>query len=359
MKDYPINTNVATMYSDDLMGLYYNEEYDIRINAVQTALMILGYYDEENVEINSIIFGILEVNTMIAIKSFQRSMGLPKTGKLDALTYELIFKELKDKKNIIILKNGQNSIRLESFNSIMDAIVNELEYTFDDSELTVNVLDAINNIDKVGLDDLPLYVGGIIDGIFDVSDYVVNEGGISIINSFLEFILSGSDSNFFNDKFNLYGGESFEEIMYNYVSNGGKTHLGFEYDFDSDSGYTSEHTEYNTIQTGKKDYNYIYSLLSNSVYDGELDITPNASNTEGIKKFNGKYEDSSDEPFFDNNGFIGKIKYDIVIVYGASAKKSIKLLNVTPISVAQQLNASGEPISEVYEFVAKDIVYNK
>lgn len=31
---------------------------------------------------------------------------------------------------------------------------------------------------------------------------------------------------------------------------------------------------------------------------------------------------------------------------------------VTPISVYQEMDASGEPIYDIYEFVAKDVVYN-
>jgi hypothetical protein len=51
-------------------------------------------------------------------------------------------------------------------------------------------------------------------------------------------------------------------------------------------------------------------------------------------------------------------RFDVTIVYGAKGETARKILDVTPIAVTQEMNASGEPIYDVYEFVGRDVVYS-
>lgn len=53
-----------------------------------------------------------------------------------------------------------------------------------------------------------------------------------------------------------------------------------------------------------------------------------------------------------------RTKFDITIVYGQENTKSIKILEVTPRSVTQEVSPNGDAIYNVVEFVAKDLVEN-
>lgn len=63
-------------------------------------------------------------------------------------------------------------------------------------------------------------------------------------------------------------------------------------------------------------------------------------------------------PYFNNGNSktLRKTKFELRIDYGANAVVNKKITNIYLRSIGQELDASGQPIFDIYEFVAQDLI---
>ena len=360
---------VEKMWSEDLLDVIFNSGYDIRIHAVQTALSLIlrrssnlsqrmGGFDFSPRE-----FGVYDSETEDCIRCYQKAVGLSETGKIDPQTYMSIFVNLRKELNSTIIKNGPRSIKICDAGSIKDisddetssigvSFVNKIEDTFKGGIGDVNIEDAIK--DTLIISNPAIYgAGELYSTIKDtINDYI-------------------------NDKFsNANGNKTYgetpnlsEEIMNEYYDspNLSKRILsGYSYDTPSfgHGGYRegSESPSYSNV-TNDIENDYIGNLLANSIYEGNFDysrpIVWDSKSNMNIDVGGFVYDKSSKyETFFSDKDTspTRRSGYDITIVYGANGQFAKQILGVIPRAKSQQLDASGEAIYDVIEFIAKDIV---
>ena len=91
--------------------------------------------------------------------------------------------------------------------------------------------------------------------------------------------------------------------------------------------------------------------------DIESDDSENSTETDTQYDTDITYGSNNYDSFFNenNNELFRKNNNDITITYGNGYKYKI-LKNVIFRSKTQQVNANGEPIADVYEFIARDLI---
>lgn len=364
--------NIANYYDKTLEKLSYSKTYNIKVHAVQTALNLLDYIDIEGVNANTIRYGYYDVNTENMIIQFQKDNNLPANGILDDVTWNKIFGKLAEKKKLIIVQTGEREITpVDIDNYIATLNQEELVHPNLDSEKTTE-----------GDKDYPYSDSGksfFTSGSAKFDNDLV--GGLKgekthpnldvVGPNFGDYYWDtgyGSNSNKTNNWFgnhNINGSEIFDNLMYNYIVSGGKYYNGISYshNLNGDKEWQEDYITPNYAGESNKDYDFVYNLMSNSIYksvwyDGNP-IKSSKSSDENIGEFGGSFETSNNKPFFHPKNIkqLRKSKFDITIVYGAKGENARKIKDVVPISVSQQMDASGEPLFDVYEFVARDVVY--
>lgn len=360
---------VEKMWSEDLLDVIFNSGYDIRIHAIQTALSLILRRSSNlsqrmgGVDFSPRVFGIYDSETEDCIKSYQKAVGLSETGKLDPQTYMSIFLNLRKELNSTIIKDGPRSIKICDVGSIKGIdeydeddidinFVNKIEDTFEGGVENVNTEDIIK--DALMLSNPAIFDSGkLYSKIKDTLNEYINDK-FSDTNGGKIY---GDSPNFSEGTVNeRYASPSFSKRIlsghaYNTPSFG---HGGYREGIDSPS-YTNV--------TNDNDNDYIGNLLSNSIYEGNFDysrpIVWNSNSSMNIDVGGFVYDKSSKyETFFSekNTSPTRRSEYDITIVYGTNGQFAKQLLSVRPRAKSQQLDASGEAIYDVIEFIAKDIV---
>ncbi|MER0278671.1 hypothetical protein ABRY18_00645 [Clostridioides difficile] len=92
------------------------------------------------------------------------------------------------------------------------------------------------------------------------------------------------------------------------------------------------------------DYNLIDALIEDCYYG------------ENKQKFD--LEDSDYQLSFNPNNIntLKKSKFSISLIYGDKKEKYRKIIGVSPISVSQEIDTTGNPVYDIYEFIAKDVI---
>lgn len=338
-------------YMPYLYDVKYGFGYDVKIHALQTSLSLLGYTNAYGVNKNDIQFGYYCVNTEAMLIAFQKDNKLS-IGKIDKQTWLIIFNMLKDRCNCYINEIDTNKIIISGIDSFIDS----------SSNLSNQILGGETIFYS------PRYPQNDRESYPVIDNESITDGGELFQDSILQIPSSGRVTSpsdlMYGD---LSGAKKFDELVYNYIVSGGKVYnnLNLSYNISGGKSWNEEYltpVEYrNYSGSANKDYDYIYSLLANSIYEGNFDSGPidvSNSDASSVGVYTGNYDSSTNEPFFrpENIDELRRSRFDITIVYGAKGVKSRKILSVVPISVAQEVNASGEPVYDLYEFVAKDII---
>lgn len=348
---------ISERYTDDLKLLKYGQGYDIRIHAIQTTLLILDpiYFDKINT--NDLNFGYYCSSTESIITEFQKYNKLVSDGKLTLETWNSIFSQLKILKNCSVIQTGPKSIDIIGANELLEG--NNINSSNNSKVPTLS-----DNEDNISSDV-------ILSIASDNLAYEENTSGKSYLSNINNFSSNLKNNSLLYYQYNnLSGGKTFDDLAYNYIVSGGRVYNNASYSYNLTG---SESWDYKYItpimfnSTGgeNKDYDYIYNLLANSVYDGNINLSPMAvsfSNND-IGKYLGPLGKSTNKTYFSpyaenkfKNDALKNSKFDITIVYGPKGSKARKIIEVTPMAMSQEVNASGEPIYDIYEFIAKDVV---
>lgn len=371
-----ININLADDYKDSYVHLKYGDGYSIGVNGIQTALNMLGYGKIDGVNLNSIVYGFYCVNTENMIKQFQEDNNLNITETLTEQTWIAIFNKLLLKLKCVLIKVSDEKINIVDIDAYIDLlykykkarISSNSEETLED---TNNNTQSNSSKDFSNLEDYKAYsdsMGKTLDknkiyntlnslnpGMTGTTWYITNSSG-------------GETTNALSGNYIIEGDAKFDDFMYTYIMNGGTYYNGVHYshNLNGSNSWNEETRTPNYAGTSNKDYDFIYNLLANSVYgDGGYYLGEDGAQSESkstvdtIKYYGGTFGNSTNKPFFspDNISKLRQSKFDITIVYGAKGECARKIRQVTPISVSQEMNASGEPIYDIYEFVARDVSY--
>lgn len=360
--------NASTIYTEKYTRFDFRDSmsYDIGIHAIQTALYIQGYNNKAHIDVNNIVFGYYDVYTEKMIKQFQIGNRMkPAEGILNKETWNAIFNGLALTKKIGLVITGEQEITIVDNDEYLDLekyIISESE-NFNDIDKNLPYSDGssnfINNGNYTASDDLSgesfgknsyNYITDIkssgLNGIID--DYLTGDGGYSGFG-FGEYLINGSITSSDPEDYKILGKKV--------VVPGGNSLTEGSNRWNDTSISSLNYSDY------QKDYDFIYNLLANTVYSAGGYTNPlqlSNSTIDSLDNYLGSYESSSNKPFFNpgNINTLRKSKFDITIVYGAKGEKARKLISVVPMSVTQEMNASGEPIYDVYEFVAQDVVYS-
>lgn len=338
---------VEDRWSENLNNLHYGDGYDIRIHAAQVALSLISRRTDvvgKEVNFSTVRFGYYDLNTEKAIEAFQRATGLYITRKLDKITYEKLFEVLRNRLNVTILEVGKNKLKVCEINKEISDMLPEHNYPNND-ENGNNTLFENENFNPNPYEDEFDHMEGIDWGDFEIGDYEA-DGGYNppnFLDNFWKSIKDGTDDVF--------------SILTPDLGRGGSPTLNIR-------GSGESYVNTNGIPgTGDGSNDFIDNLLANSIYQGNFDYEKPlswVSNSEMNINVNGFKYDNSDKygTFFDgkNTSDTRKSAYDITIVYGTNSQLAKKLIDVRPRAKSQQIDASGEAIYEVIEFIAKDVV---
>lgn len=349
---------ISEKYTEDLKYLIYGQGYDIRIHALQTSLLILDvkYYNELN--INDINFGYHCSITENIVTEYQRYNKLNIDGKINLDTWNSIFNQLKVLKRCTIIQTGPRSIEVIGTNELLEGS-NVNDTSSEESNISSSI-DGTTNGD--------VFSNAVSDNI----SYEESLSGKSYLDIMNNYSTDSKDTSYFDFQYNkANGGKSFDELVYNYIVSGGKVYNNASYSYNINGSESWDYKYitpiiFNSNGSSNKDYDYIYNLLSNSIYEGNLNLSPmevSFSNTDNVGKFINPFAKSTNKPYFSpysdvgfKNDALKNSKFDITIVYGPKGSKARKIIEVTPMAVSQEINASGEPIYDLYEFIAKDVV---
>ena len=365
--------NIAEQYDKTLEKILYNKNYNIKIHAVQTALNLLDYTDIENVNVNTIKYGCYDVNTENMILQFQKDNDIHANGILNYKTWKMIFDKLADEKDLIIIQTGEKEITPVDMDNYIEILSQkELTHPNLNSQKTLQ-----NDKQYPNSNSSKSFINGG-SANFD-NDLIGNINGqkthpnLDVIGpNFDDYYWdttygenSSKTPSWFGD-YNLNGNEIFDNLLYNYIKAGGKYYnsVSYSHNLSGENEWNEEYITPNYVGASDKDYDFIYNLLSNSIYKNwsyENNPIKSAAVTENeVGVYGGSFESSTNKPFFHPSNIkqLRKSKFDITIVYGAKGENARKIIDVTPISVSQQMDASGEPLYDIYEFIARDVVYD-
>ena len=338
-------------YNSYLENLAYGDGYDIRIHYIQTALSLLGFLNTEGVNKNEIKYGYYCVNTELMIKKFQSIKKLVENGIITKETWDSLTNALENI-GCQIVQTGDKQITLVGIDNKLDE--NDWNnYYENEGQETINNNNYQSNAN-----------GSItMNGNYTYGDMTGSEIYEQI---FSEYLLTGVKSSVLEKEYQLDGSINFDELLLEYIINGGVVHNGIRYSFNmaggEDFGDSYLPPMIYDVSGAAKDYDYIYNLIANTNYNNNLNIldrTNNSFNTVSETSTGIFFEENSQKPFFSKTNTTSKIRgrnFDITIVYGPLKKDARKIIGVVPIAVSQEVNASGEPIYDVYEFIAKDVL---
>lgn len=332
---------IENRWDESLNHLSYGDGYDIRVHGVQVALSVLARRSRllghklKDINFTASRFGSYDVKTEDAIKLYQIATGIPDDGILNRLTFEGIFLSLRNELGVTVVEVETNKLRI--------------------CEITKELIDEFPNLEDTDMGD-----GIDDDGLLDDDSIGNNDGSDSILDDGLGGISVGEYPNY-NSKGDYWFPDSFWHNMTGYGKGEDMFALftpkfpnfGGE-DYTPGRGYS---------KTGDHSNDFINDLLANSIYEGNFDYSKPlswVSNSQMNINVDGfRYETSSKyDTFFSkkNTGETRGSDFEITIVYGANGQFAKKLINLIPRARSQQLDASGEALYDVIEFVAKDII---
>lgn len=359
--------DISGMYDSNLSNIDYSGSYNIRMHGVQTSLVALSY--SNNVDKNSINFGYYCPNTTKMLKKFKGTSSNSKVI-LDEATYDSIFNTLKTNLNLIIYQTGEREVSLYDMDRFLDEGSDDRgEYNKDNEGNDIMPIDSNTS----GNSDFNMFSDFDNDlSKLKLGEYWGNNGngdsfsgGDGTLDDYLDNIAGNGENSFFVDGVFVPGnGDNYLDMVYNEIIGNGDSFRPVESNWESGNGdsFNPDDSPYQGVDDGKGNYDYIYGLLANSLYDDDITDGPlwSSSSSTEYGASNKGFKDSENSPFFKGqNGNITKETYDITIVYGAKSESSVKIVGVTPIGVTQEINASGQPLYNVYEFIAKDVNYNE
>lgn len=363
--------NLANEYQNAYNNVKYGDGYLVGVHGVQTALNMQGYGKIEGVNLNSIMYGYYCVNTENMVTQFQKDNNLNVTETIDKNTWNAIFNKLLAKQGCVIIQTGDKEISIIDIDTYIELLNDEKNntaglnsgetladdrtYPESDSGISFNSdskKTSTNDIlsDSYSTPSTHSNLDITNPGFTDMSWYDVNN-------------ILGNPTTSFSGVYNTDGSAIYDDLMYNYIVSGGRYYNGVSYSHNLNGGNEWNDTTSTPSYAGQsdKDYDFIYNLLANSVYGNYSDavLRESKSTTDTIKYYGGSFDNLTNAPFFSPSKIdtLRKSKFDITIVYGAKGESARKIRQVTPISVSQEMNASGEPIYDVYEFVARDVSY--
>lgn len=345
---------IENLWTESLEHLMYNNGFDVRIQAIQVALFSLsnrssniGENIRDDVEYSETKFGYFDVPTELSIKSFQKAINKETTGILDEDTYIKIFSALKNDLNCIIVETDDEKLKmLEVTDELKDFLGIEGSESNSYDEIYGNDLSEEENNIKINnnIEDM--------NNLLSQREEEKTDNFISKWNENYTDVYSNpyKDENNIDSNFYIYS-----------KNNGGRTLPGYP-NVDNNYNYNLDYgNSINGIEGNNHDF--INNLLANSIYDGNLDFEKSImwkSNSNLDININGyKYEKSEKyKPFFsnENSSKTRDSNYDITIVYGSNGQFAKKIVDVIHRSKSQQIDATGEAIYDVIEFIARDVI---
>ncbi|MGO0861979.1 peptidoglycan-binding domain-containing protein, partial [Clostridioides difficile] len=98
--------------------------------------------------------------------------------------------------------------------------------------------------------------------------------------------------------------------------------------------YDELECDYNLIDSLIDDYNYKENKLKYDLENSDYQPSFNPNNINTLRKNN----------------------FSISLIYGDKKEKYRKIIGVLPVSVSQEIDTTGNPIYDIYEFIAKDVI---
>ncbi|MCC0672717.1 MULTISPECIES: peptidoglycan-binding domain-containing protein [unclassified Clostridioides] len=98
--------------------------------------------------------------------------------------------------------------------------------------------------------------------------------------------------------------------------------------------YDELECDYNLIDNLIDDYNYKENKLKYDLENSDYQPSFNPNNINTLRKNN----------------------FSISLIYGDKKEKYRKIIGVSPVSVSQEIDTTGNPIYDIYEFIAKDVI---
>lgn len=338
---------IEDRWTENLGNLQYEDGYDIRLHAAQVALGILARRTNliGAVNFSTVRFGYYDVNTEGALEAFQRAINIHVTRKLDRITYEKLFEVLRGRLNVVILEVGTNQLKISEITKDISDLLPDFNYPNNNDNEDSWLGDNDNSNTEEGFDNIPDIDWGDSDG--DYYDPNNGDDPKDFSDDFWDSIKDGENpDDIFTVRTPDFGGGDYGPPFIN---------RGHGEDYTDTNGYPSS--------GGIENNDFIDNLLSNSIYKGNFDYEKPVSwmsksdmsiNVDGFKY------DSSDKhgTFFNskNSSETRRSGYDITIVYGANSQLAKKLVDVRQRSRSQQIDASGEAIYDVIEFIANDVI---
>lgn len=116
-----------------------------------------------------------------------------------------------------------------------------------------------------------------------------------------------------------------------------------------------EESQYKSECNLKAVNSFIYDEL-----ECDYNLIDNLINDYNYKENKLKYdlENSDYQPSFNPNNIntLRKNNFSISLIYGDKKEKYRKIIGVSPVSVSQEIDTTGNPIYDIYEFIAKDVI---
>lgn len=371
---------IEKKWDKSLLDIKYGDGYDIRIHAVQVALCLLSRRSQlsnlKSINLSLVKFGYYDVETENAIGTYQYSVGIPKSNKIDKVTYESLFNTLRVELNAIIIQIAEDKLKIQEITS--DMLDDEYDSNSDDkiqSSDSENELNSSGNNynnfndyynDFISSEQLSQsgeeygslnngYNNGINGGnLFGTSTGYENN------NSFI----NGYNNEAYIDRFWGSMLEEYDSLFLSTTTNtksfgsGGRLNLTGGRTYETTSIFTNSNNDTSNLGSS-----YIDTLLSNSIYSDNFDyVKPStwiSNSAMNINVSGYTYESSKKHDTFfsaSNSDVTRKSNYDITIVYGANGQFAKKILGVVHRAKSQQVDSSGEAIFDIIEFIAKDIV---
>lgn len=442
--------NVKYLWSDDMEYISKSNvvsEYDYRIHAIQSALLIMFQQNSElrsllyngRIEYEGLFFGIHGHETDEMCKAFAKYLKIE--SAYSKQFYDYVFYILEQAFNVSILCDSNTYrlfiINIEDGNN--DGVLNDSDINFNQiGDLHINTYNNINSVDDNIDNNISYgqyssniykdahsnykYVNNIIsNGLIqsdEISDYNISllgsfnyntryiptspkqyddgsielPGGIIIhpngsvshpsVDDRIDYPDGSDVSNTYLDKdkniFNNFNNNSNSDFVNNdnQQNNNNTINSGnnqsssntnkpskdiIDHIISNSNNNTSIPSNDNNKYQSIKD-NFITGL-ANEIYkvnlSSEIGDSWSSHSTLDIDLSSNMYEESSkhDPHFREDLASLSRMSnYDIVIVYGPNKQKYKKIKNVITRSVSQEVNASGEAIYDIIEFIAQDVV---
>jgi hypothetical protein len=345
---------IDNQWDKSIFNMSYGDGYDIRLHAIQVGLNLIHRRSNKlgpamfSVDLSTIVFGYFDVQTEDALRKFQGSIGLVETGKIDETTYQMLFDALRREFGVIILHNGIETLKIYEITKDLLEQFPWLKVSIDSDGETLSPMQ--NTLEEGGQEEgsypdvynsdnsreMDNSFNNIINGVPGSSSYAQ----VNIPNN------SETLDPFWDSLVNGYGKEQFAASMVYTAPNGGK-----------------EYTDLSGNVYGDGDEDFVGHLLANSIYKGNFDYDKpmawKSTSKMDINVAGFKYEKSEKHKTFfakENSADNRKSKFNITIVYGTNGQFAKQIVDVRPRSTTQEVDASGNPIYDIIEFVAKDVI---